>query len=246
MDLITGNNTENNTENDTEDNTDINGLQQTVKRKRFTKFSCKFCNKLFSSRKELYEHIHLDCLANNVNLDLQDIPFTNANEPWKIDDKIDKAFEKTYNCNKKIILAKHSRLEKVDSLFNFPVDNIPTVETLSAQLQDIFELKQTSFKINMSAGYILQHTETKEFKYFRPAMNNAVFDFPILVTDYESFEKLKLKMKSIDLINHFQRNRENTKWRLIYMTNITYNTYALNFVVGRPGMFSNTSQMCRY
>ena len=74
VDLITENNTENNAEN----SMDINGLQQTIKRKRFTKFSCKFCKQLFSSRKELYEHIHLDCLANNVNLDLQDTPFTNV------------------------------------------------------------------------------------------------------------------------------------------------------------------------
>ena len=217
-----------------------------IKRRKLTKFTCKLCKKVFSTRRELYEHIHLNCLAENINLDLQDIPFTIDNEPWKENGQIDQLFEKTYNCNKKIILARHSRLEKVDSFFNFPVDNIPTVEILSNQLQEIFEIKQSSFKINMSAGYILQHTETKEFKYFRPAMNNAVFDFPILVSDHESFEKLKLEMKSIDLINHFQRNRENTKWKLIYMTNITYNTYSLNFVIGQPGFLPKFIKDHRY
>lgn len=191
------------------------------------------CKDVFSTRKELYEHIHLDCLANNITADLQDEPFTE--KPWIENGEINEPFKKSYDCYRKIILANHLRLEKVDSYFNFPVDHIPTPDILKEQLTSIYEIKQSTFKINMSAGYILKHSESHEYRYFKPAGNNMFFDFPVLVTDYESFQKLLNKTKSIDFINHFQRNRENTKWKLIYLTNVTYTTYALNFVLGKPG-----------
>lgn len=206
-----------------------------ITKKKLT-YKCKLCKEKFSTRREQYEHTHLKCLAANSFNNLQDMPF--IIEPWNEDGEINEKFEKVYKANNKIILAQHSRLDKVDSIFNYPVNHIPTTEMLQSQLQSIFESKHKTFKVNISAGYILQHSETHEYRYFKAANNNMIFDFPIMVTDDESFQKLKQKIMEIDFIEHFHRNRENSKWKLIYLTNIVYYTYTLNFSIGYTSFLS--------
>ena len=43
--------------------------------------------------------------------------------------------------------------------------NSPLIETIARVLKDIFLRQTKAFKINLSFSFILQHTETGEFRY---------------------------------------------------------------------------------
>ena len=203
--------------------------------KHILKFKCKFCASRFATRKEQYEHLHLNCLAANIHNDLQAEPFSRP--PWLTEaGEIIPKFQRIYNVNRKIILSCHSRLDKIDSLFNFPVDHLPTNKIISEHVNSIFELKQHSFKINLSFGYILKHVESAEYRYYKPAANNSVFDFPLTITDRKSLQNVVEKLKEVDITNYLQKNRENTKWKVVYVTNVFYQTFTLNFALGQSNI----------
>lgn len=84
---------------------------------------------------------------------------------------VDQAMEREYNMHRAVILAPHSE-GQVQSTFNYPLPNQVDMDELMEHLQEIYQ--QHAFRLNFSFGFILQHTETLEYRYFYAHRNNAV------------------------------------------------------------------------
>ena len=68
--------------------------------------SCKHCDCCFANRRDLYQHkkIHHVQIGSG---DLQDVPFSEENAPWRsIDGDLDIKMKQEYEINKDVILHK--------------------------------------------------------------------------------------------------------------------------------------------
>ena len=90
-------------------------------------------------------------------------------------------------------------------------------------------------KVNASVGCLLQHKETRQFRYFHSSSNNGtLFDQPVTVSSRQELLEFQQKMSDIDISDSAFRQRPNTQWRLYAVTNITFYMYKMSGV-GRVG-----------
>ena len=102
-------------------------------------------------------------------------------------------------------------------------------------LRSIWKSERCRVKINASAGCILQHKETGQYRYFHSSSNNAtVFEKPIPVSSTSDMDEVVGKLSATDISAKTLRMRPNTHWRLHALTNLTFYIYKMPGV-GRVG-----------
>lgn len=99
-------------------------------------------------------------------------------------------------------------------------------------LREIFGRQTHAFKINLSFGMILAHTETGRHRYFRPYDNQSVLEEPVLVSERADIQKVVRKLSKMDVLREAAKTRPDTKWRLVILTNIRFKVYNTNYVLG--------------
>lgn len=107
-----------------------------------------------------------------------------------------------------------------------------TISDIGEALQGIYDRQQHAFKVNLSFGFIMRHVETGRYRYFRPFDNVNLFDAPILVSRRQDIVKVLKKLKEMDVLTEMAKNRPNTKWQLVLLTNIRVKVYNTNFSLG--------------
>lgn len=100
-----------------------------------------------------------------------------------------------------------------------------SIQEIVNQAEQIFNKQQTAFKIQFSFGFILRHIETGEFRYFIPARNLTLLERPFLIKNMTSIRRLKKKLEDISLQDFLHGQRDNTKWRLFYLTNLRISVF---------------------
>ena len=117
-------------------------------------------------------------------------------------------------------IRTHTELGRYVDIHNIRVigqpPNAPSVEQ---RLEDIFEAYQTGFAINILHGYILENSETGEFRYFYFGENTRLFDTPRLIRNRASFERFLADFRKIDSAEKAVQHRPNTKWTFYAFTN---------------------------
>ena len=89
-------------------------------------------------------------------------------------------------------------------------------------LDKLYKATDSSFKLQASFGYILQHKETDEQKYFHPSQNNAaVFDKAPLVRNFRDLEKAVDVIMNFDPHRWAQINRPDTKWFVLVVCQVS-------------------------
>lgn len=107
-----------------------------------------------------------------------------------------------------------------------------SIQEIVNQTEQIFNKQQTAFKIQFSFGFILRHIETGEFRYFIPARNLTLLERPFLIKNMSSIRRLKKKLEDIPLQDILHGQRDNTKWRLFYLTNLPISVFKTSYLLG--------------
>lgn len=196
-------------------------------------FTCRICFEAFTCRKELYKHKGLQHGDGNEGDDVSIWPW-GENAPWINEEgEINEDLENVIKVNKGHILGAHVKGE-ISSVYNFPTNNLDIIpREYDLHLNEIHNQQSESYKINVSYGLILQNVETEEYRYFIPYRNSTLFDSPQRVNNHHQLNSLKEKMSDGDIENYFIKNRPNTKWKVVLITNVTYFVTKVGYLLGK-------------
>ena len=186
--------------------------------------NCRKCNTSFPDRKKLYMHTMTEHMTGGAD-NLQPVPF-NIN-PWEnLDDgSVDEDLREVYEAHSHIILANHEESD-LRTIYNFPLNNSFTLETLKNQTVEIYNSEEYAFRINVAFGIILQNIITGEYRFFRPYMNNLLPEL-FYIHKREDLEKIYNRFESIDIQYFITGAPQDTKWRPALLTNARWYVYKL-------------------
>jgi hypothetical protein len=78
------------------------------------------------------------------------------------------------------------------------------------------------FKMNLSFELILLNIETNDYRYFIAYHNEQVFDHPMQIERRADVERLQKKLAAMDITNYILRQRPNTKYKPVLVTNVHF------------------------
>ena len=138
-------------------------------------YKCSLCNKLCSSRKELYNH-RMNQHGGDDNLNF--IP------PYIVHHE-NEELKQTYITNREHILAAdyHGDIKKT---YNFQTNNLHRGYRERGQITQIYNNQNQTFRVNFAFGMILFNNETGEYRYFVPHFNNKILTHPYTITNRNS------------------------------------------------------------
>ncbi|KAJ8313161.1 hypothetical protein KUTeg_009288 [Tegillarca granosa] len=193
-------------------------------------FRCRKCVEVFENRHNLWVHgMHQHY---QVGGSLQPMPWGPNLAPWENENgTVDEALREVYETAEPIILEEH-RPEPVVSTYNFPIDNGISIQQLMQFTEDIYRREQHAFHLNLVFGIILQNRETLSYRYFQPYNNYTVLDTPIYISRREDLRKLFLRLSRMDITTHLLRNRPDTKWIPVLLTNVVFTIYSTHYPLG--------------
>ena len=164
------------------------------------------------------------------------------------DDEDDDEEEAMYRNNWNSIRSHHRVGQRVQDVYNFRIGGAPVLEQVGRgegndrmslverRLRAIFSRQSSSFKINMSYGFILRHTETGQLRYFHSSANNhRYFDQPHLITNQDDMDRFISAVLLATPLDYAIRHRPNTKWTVVLTTNVTFYLNKLAFAIGAGG-----------
>lgn len=193
-------------------------------------YNCHKCPAQFRDRQALHAH-HMR-VHYQVGGGLHPDPFRPGQEPWlREDGSVDEGLRDCYGTNRPLILERF-REGSVESLYNIPTSPGITVEDIGQALQGIYDRQSHAFKVNLAFGFIMRHVETGQYRFFRPFDNVNAFDAPILISRRSDIDKVLKKLREMDIMAEMEKNRPNTKWRLVLFTNIRVKVYNTNYSLG--------------
>ncbi|KAJ8319270.1 hypothetical protein KUTeg_004361 [Tegillarca granosa] len=193
-------------------------------------FRCRKCVEVFDNRHDLW--VHGMRQHYQVGGGLQPMPWGPNPAPWENENgTVDEALREVYETAEPIILEEHHP-GPVVSNYNFPIDNGISIQQLMQFTEDIYRREQHAFRLNLVFGVILQNRETLSYRYFRPYNNYTVLDTPIYISRKEDLRKLFLRLSRMDITTHLLRNRPDTKWIPVLLTNVVFTIYSTHYPLG--------------
>jgi hypothetical protein len=200
-------------------------------------FRCRKCNERFTNRKELYLHgMSQHHQTGQGNSTLQPVPWTRRGvPPWISDETEDERLKLVYESNQPIILEPHQETE-VQSVYNFPINNDFDIQQIMTAAQDVYDRQHRAFRLNLEFGLILVHTETGEYRYFKPFYNESLFRRPIYISRRSDLNRLKLRLQKLNINDFILRQRPDTKWKPFLITNVRLNIFHLSYTLGSVGI----------
>ena len=105
-------------------------------------------------------------------------------------------------------------------VFNFAVNNL-TAQAIEEKLDRVLDKLKCVAKFNLALGFILKNIEDGKFRFFYAHENNTLLEQSKLVSNKDDMAKLKDILKKTDVIESCTKERSNTKWSFIKLTNLT-------------------------
>ena len=100
------------------------------------------------------------------------------------------------------------------SVFNFAINNL-TVQVIEEKLDRVLDKLKCVAKLNLALGFILKNIEDGKLRYFYAHENNTLLEQSKLVSSKDDMVKLKAILKKT-----CTKERANTKWRFLKLTNL--------------------------
>jgi hypothetical protein len=190
---------------------------------------CRKCNGIFESRKVLYSHFMN--IHHKGGAELQDMPFNIP--PWEDQqgNVIDEDLKRVYDTHKSLILDTHV-FGEITSIYNFPINNEFDTETLLRQAREIYDRENQVIKLNMMFGVILKNRETDEYRFFKPYRNSEVFTDSLQIADATDLGSFHGKVSALNFNDYILRQRPNSKWIPVLVTQVKYWVNKSNFPMG--------------
>ena len=92
--------------------------------------------------------------------------------------------------------------------------DLPSLERLT---NTIYSRQTFVFKTNVSCGFLLQNTRTKEIKFWYPSLGNAsLFEMPCRIDNRDSWNEFVRDFHEKDILQHAFLQRPNTQVILFF------------------------------
>ena len=160
-------------------------------------------------------------------------PYNDQNAPWIRPGGVDEALRNAYVSNRALILERR-REGRVESMYNFPVDNTVTVEQLMGFANEVYARQSTAFKLNLNFGYVLRHRDDGSARYFKPFEHEGVFDIPVYIASRRDLDRLERMFKNLNLLDVLMMQRPDTKWVIELLTNVCFTVFKTRHLLGNP------------
>jgi hypothetical protein len=164
---------------------------------------------------------------------LQNVPWTNNfNTPWSDMNTLEKDnLEEIYNLHRDSILAPN-QISDIVSIYNLPCQNSINTAIIMDFVSNIYKQSKRTFKISFSAGLILQHIITEEYRYWRPYRNQEFFSDPFTISSHNDLADLKEQFDTFDFVEYMLRQRKDTKYRCVLITQIQMFVFETSYTLG--------------
>ena len=218
---------------------------------KMKQFCCRICGEKCENHKQLYVHRRKHKIEEKqTTLQVPPWEIENNPPPWSnFEGEEANKFAEVYNLHRDIIL-QGDRIGSVVGIYNIPLDNGFTINTLMNKIAAIYAQCNYTFRINFAFSSILQNVVTKEFRYFQGYRNNALLEDPPVISNSVDLIKLKDTLERKDIFNYLMLQRTNTKHKPVLITNVQIWTYNTKYVLGHepivlPSYLShNNTIMC--
>ena len=115
----------------------------------------------------------------------------------------------------------NSQMEKrCQRVFNFALDSF-SAEKLNSKLDYLFQQLKCAAKVNLAFVFLLRNIEDASCRYFYAHENNTLLEKSKLLSTGDDLEFIKTLLAGKDFIESCTRERVNTKWRFLKLTNVT-------------------------
>ena len=105
-------------------------------------------------------------------------------------------------------------------MFIFVVNN-PTAQVIEEKLERVPDKLKGAAELNLALSFILKIIEDGKFRYFYVHGSKTLLEQLKPVSNKEDMAKLKETLKKTDVIESCRKERFNTKWRFLKLTNFT-------------------------
>ena len=107
-----------------------------------------------------------------------------------------------------------------NKVLNFQMSKLDT-KIINENLEEVFNKLDSAAKINIDLEFVLRNIETGKYRYFYAHENNTLFEkFHLLCTKADLIT-IQGKVEKFDIVKQCTRERQNTKWRFMLITNVT-------------------------
>ena len=105
-------------------------------------------------------------------------------------------------------------------VFNFQMSKLDT-KIINDKLEEVFNKLDSAAKINIALGFVLRNVETGEYRYYYAHENNTLIEKSHLLYTKADLITVQGKVGKFDIVEQCIQERQNTKWRLKLITNVT-------------------------
>jgi len=137
-----------------------------------------------------------------------------------------------YIKNRQFILHPHMEDSDVKRIYNFPIAGSVSSEDIKNNLETIYQKQSKTFKVNVTAGLILENISDGTLRYFTPGSNMFLLEYPAPVTNIKTLEKTVKKLQDEALIEKIRYMRPNSNYRVKYVPQLSYYVYLSEFPLG--------------
>ena len=199
-------------------------------------FRCRMgtCSATFSDKHKLHLHRMREHFQSGGALHPR--PWADNEAPWEGENaNTDEDFRDVYEANAPLILESH-QINPIQSVYNFPLNNMLTVDELMEYAEEIFRQQQHAFRLNLVFGTILRNRETGQYRYFVAYNNNGIFEKPLYISKRSDLNRLHLRLSNMDITTELLRQRPDTKWIPILVSNVHFTVYSTHYPIGQGGL----------
>ena len=205
-------------------------------------FTCRRCNKTFNQVKDLKNHqciklikcrrcLHEFETKHNLFLHIREKHQQKGSGGQVMPDIDDKKLRDFYMKYRSFIHDDH-HLGQTVSFYNYSLKDDFDLKDINTHLQYIFSNESNSFKLNLAFGFILQHNETAELRYYKSYSSDPLLDQPITISNRQDLQQILDQLNQMDITTLLHKNRPDTKWRVVLITNIRYFITSTHFPLG--------------
>ena len=109
-------------------------------------------------------------------------------------------------------------------IFNFQMSRLDT-KIINEKLEEVFNKLDSAAKINNALEFVLPNVEKGEYRYYYVHENNTLFEKSHLLCTKADLISIQGKVEKFDIVERCTQERQNTKWRFKWITNVTFLLY---------------------
>ena len=183
------------------------------KHQRSQKIKCSHCKKLFCNRDTYEKHIR------SIQAPVPAIPNINQRIQPRTPYDGDAGFQA-------ILLGKLNEISdwtkegKYSAIINKAINHKFTYRDLEQWLIQIYQKRETAFKINIAFGFVLHNPLSNEYRYYYASENNMLFNRAYTIDSMNAVDNFMRKIVAIDLPTNCYLSKPSSGWVLSSITNV--------------------------